>query len=140
MAHDASPHLHRTLPSTYEALEDIVNETSAFVEEHLDEETGYNVMLLVSEAVTNAIEHGNQMEACKQVHVDVRVLTDRIEVSVEDEGVGFNRDQVDHPLDDENLLEDSGRGLFLLETLAREVHYEEHGRRIRFVLDHPSQT
>ena len=53
---------------------------------------------------------------------------------VEDEGEGFEREEIADPLASENLLEDGGRGIFLIERMADEVIYENGGRRVGIIL------
>lgn len=130
----APSHLHLVTQSTFDELEHIVDRTQAFVQQLDDEDAAYNVVLLVSEAVTNAIEHGNSLDETKRVTLDVWLHPDNVEIVVEDEGAGFKPEQVADPLKQENLYENHGRGLFLMESLASEVRYEEDGRRIRIQL------
>ena len=131
----ATKTLHRELPSAFEHLEAIVEESQAFMDDVTDDdELAYRVTLLVSEAVTNAMEHGNQFDAAKTVIVDLAAFADRIELRVEDEGAGFEEAAVADPLAEGQLLEDRGRGLFLMQEFADEVHVEHGGRRLRLIL------
>lgn len=91
-------------------------------------------VLLASEAVTNAIEHGNNYDESKQVLIEFLLQNGRAECWVEDQGEGFDRQAVADPLASENLLEDGGRGIFLIERLADEVIYEKGGRRIGIIM------
>lgn len=108
-----------------------MDEAEAFYKACLsDEEKVFTGVLLASEAVTNAIEHGNASDPAKKVIIDFRLNGTQAELWVEDEGDGFNRDEIANPLASENLLEDGGRGIFLIERLADGVKYEKEGRRI----------
>ncbi len=92
------------------------------------------LVLAASEAITNAIHHGNRLNPAKQVHIVLRLKDyNVIELCVEDEGEGFDRSRVPlyNPEDKEMLLQPSGRGLFLIEKLADQVLYEAEGRRVR---------
>ena len=93
----------------------------------------YNVVLLMSEAVQNAMEHGNRWDAEKSVSVTIRRAAGRIDVSVTDEGEGFDVTVQSDPLGADNQLKDGGRGRFLMDELADEVVYEMNGRRVRLV-------
>ena len=125
--------LRLELPSVFESVEEAVERTQAFLKPRLDdEELAFQVVLLTSEAVTNAVEHGNALDADKTVHVRVSLLREYVEVAVEDEGAGFDRSAIDDPRADENLLHEGGRGIFFIETMADDVRYEEDGRRVRF--------
>ncbi len=119
------------ISSRFEELDRIVDEAEAFYKACLsDEEKVFTGVLLASEAVTNAIEHGNASDPAKKVIIDFRLNGTQAELWVEDEGDGFNRDDIANPLASENLLEDGGRGIFLIERLADGVKYEKEGRRI----------
>lgn len=95
----------------------------------------YTAVLLASEAATNAIEHGNQLDASRTVSITYIHRDATVEMHFEDEGDGFNRADIPDPLSDENILDDGGRGIFLIERLADEVRYEKGGRRVVIVLE-----
>ncbi len=127
----AKGHLQIVCSSEFDHLDQIVDETEAFTAPLIDdEELAYKVVLLVSEAVTNAIEHGNAMDAGKQVKLDVVIDDSRAKITVEDEGEGFKREEIQNPTDEPNLLMDDGRGIFFIEEMADKVDYELNGRRI----------
>lgn len=135
----ASKRLHLRLASHFDNLERVVEETQQFMEDLTDnEDFAYHIVLLTSEAVTNAMEHGNGFDPEKEVEVDLHVFADRIEIAVEDEGSGFDQDAVPDPLAQEHLLDGRGRGLFLMEEMADEVHFEEGGKQLRLVCYIPS--
>lgn len=130
--------IHRELPSEFDQLERVVEEAQAFMDETTDDEDmAYRVVLLVSEAVTNAMQHGNGFDPSKKVIFDLEAFPDRFELRVEDEGAGFEPTRIANPLSEEHLLDDSGRGLFLMKSYADEVHLENEGRCLRLVLRRP---
>ncbi len=119
------------LPSTFQSVELVVDEATTFFAAFFsDDDQLYKIQLLASEAVTNGIEHGNQFDASKNVTVVFVAENDVAVISVEDEGDGFKRKTVSDPLEEANLLEDGGRGLFLMESMADEVRYDQDGRRV----------
>lgn len=125
--------LHRQLKleSSLEHMDRIVEETDQFLMPlGLDDELAYNIVLVTTEAVTNAIEHGNAMDATKWVHVQYVATETEVEISVEDEGEGFAPAAVPDPLAAENLLAGGGRGVYLIEEIADEVLYQDGGRRV----------
>jgi serine/threonine-protein kinase RsbW len=127
------------LPSVFTELEGVVEATESFVQRHCqDDEFVYKVVLLASEAVTNAIEHGNELNPEKTVRVDLVAKETHIELWVEDQGSGFQRKEVPNPLDSDHLLDDGGRGIYLMESLADEIRYEQDGRRIGLMFKLPS--
>lgn len=125
-------------PSDLGNLDALVDETDAFVEElGLDEELAYKIVLLMSEAATNAITHGNAEDPAKKVEIQLLCAPREIALIVEDEGEGFDPAQVRDPFSAENLLRDGGRGLFFIREMAEEVHLENNGRRIRIIFHVP---
>ncbi len=123
--------LRMVLQSSFSELEAAIDKTQGFFSEIVDdEEFLYKIVLLASEAMTNAMEHGNGLDASKNVTVDLVEKSDSLEIWVEDEGDGFDRTSVADPLADEHLLDEGGRGLFLIEQLADDVRYELNGRRL----------
>ncbi len=123
------------LKSTYEESEKIPD----FVDDlqkkcKLDDEISGNLMLLLSEAVTNAIEHGNELNPNKTTEIIVEITDDEVVAMVKDEGNGFQPSEQEDPLAEENLLKDGGRGVFLLKELSDEMEYQENGTRLRFLL------
>ncbi len=112
--------------------------TSIQNELSLDEEVASTFMLLLSEAVDNAIHHGNQGNPDKNVSVDIEITDSKITATVSDEGEGFDLEEKagnNHPLDHENLLNTGGRGIFLIEELSDSMEYLDYGTTLRFTLN-----
>ena len=124
--------LQLELASTFDNVELAVDQVGSFLRElEVNEDTAYRVVLLVSEAVTNAMEHGNGWDASKKVHLRVTAGEERIECTVSDEGDGFDPSVVEDPLEEDNILRSCGRGLYFMRSLADEMHVECGGRRLR---------
>lgn len=127
------------LPSTFQSVEKAVDDASTFFTQwYDDDDILYTLQLLASEAVTNGIEHGNSYDESKSVTVVYTASHVRATISVEDQGSGFVRKDVADPMDASNLMEDGGRGLFLMESMSDEVRYDLDGRRITIVINIPS--
>jgi len=114
------------LPSSFELL-DLVQILSDRVSglAGLDEDATHWVSVAVRESVINAIKHGNREDRKKQVTVEF-LLTPRGQpqefvVQVLDEGAGFDPDVIANPLDPENVLKSSGRGIFFMRSFMDEV-------------------
>ena len=103
-----------------------------------DEETSEQVSLAVIEAGTNAIKHGNQEDLDKSAHFEFIIQPERLTVIVQDEGKGFNREEVPDPLDPANILKSSGRGIFLMESCMDSVTFEQSGTIVKMVKYKPS--
>ncbi len=90
----------------------------------LSEEDRDSLAIAVTEVGNNAIIHGNKRDPNKQVHLNITVSEGEICVIIRDEGVGFNPDTLSNPLDPENLLRESGRGVFIVRSLMDEVNFD----------------
>ena len=89
----------------------------------LDDGTLYRLLVAATEAVNNAILHGNGSDPDKQVHVRLRSSTRQIVLRVEDEGRGFDATSLPNPLEEKNLMKDHGRGVFLIRSVMDEVKF-----------------
>ena len=90
-----------------------------------------NVLIAVTEAVNNAIIHGNESIAEKKVKVDVERSEDKLVFSVSDEGVGFDFTNIPDPTAPENLEKPDGRGIFLMRSLSDTVEFENGGSKVK---------
>ncbi|MYA58395.1 ATP-binding protein [Candidatus Poribacteria bacterium] len=102
-------------------------------ETEFTEDIQEQINLAVIEAGTNAIKHGNKENPIKKATIEFTLAEDKLEIRIEDEGDGFTRKEVADPLDPENLLKSSGRGLFLMEACMDSVTYENNGTIIKMV-------
>jgi len=87
------------------------------------EESSHWIGMAVREAVTNAIQHGNKLDLGKKVEVCYKMASDRLTVSIRDQGCGFQADDIPNPLEGDNLLKPSGRGIFYMRTFMDEVDF-----------------
>jgi serine/threonine-protein kinase RsbW len=78
--------------------------------------------MAVRESMVNAVVHGNQYSAHKKVRVSVAKGQDRLTVTISDQGKGFELEALPDPLSEENLLRNSGRGIFLIRAFMDELH------------------
>lgn len=130
--------LKETLVSKFEEAEksadilDILQKKLDF-----DDEFYARLMLTVSEAITNAIVHGNKLDPKKMVVVEVQKEKDLLTFLISDEGDGFDPNNVKDPLLEENLLNTSGRGVFLMREYADEVEYLSNGTMLRLSFNLP---
>lgn len=128
----SKPTFNLSIRSEFEELDRVVDETESIMSTLLsDDDKVYNAVLLVSEAVTNAIEHGNKMDPDKEVEMNIWTTDEYVDITVQDQGEGFASGEVENPLDQSNLLEDHGRGIFLMKQLADALTIEDDGRRVR---------
>ena len=87
-----------------------------------------NIMIAVTEAVNNAIKHGNNNNSAKNVSLSLSFSEGLIKFRVEDEGNGFEYENLPDPTSPENLEKPGGRGIFLMKHLADEVDFTERGK------------
>ncbi|MCI5983269.1 MAG: ATP-binding protein [Marinilabiliaceae bacterium] len=97
---------------------------------NIDDEVYGKYMLSVVECVNNAIVHGNKMDKNKKVTMHYHISNTKIEVTVSDEGDGFDPDSLPDPTAEENLERDCGRGIFLMRHLSDELEFANNGRTI----------
>ncbi len=95
-----------------------------------------NVMVAITEAVNNSIIHGNKGDSSKNVTILCHTQNPyRLLVAVEDEGDGFNPDDLPDPTAPENIEKAGGRGVFLMRTLSNEITFENEGRRVEMIFN-----
>jgi serine/threonine-protein kinase RsbW len=93
-------------------------------EHHFEKNFVHDVMLLITEATNNAIIHGNKFDKTKRARLLCIIENGYLTIEVSDEGEGFNPQTLPNPLDPENLLKPSGRGVFLIKNFAENVEYD----------------
>ena len=133
---DQQPLLSITLPSTRDEIPR-VNDFAQQVNEtvQMEEERFNSFQLALSEAVTNAIVHGNKEDPSKKVQIIALLENDHLYISVEDEGEGFDPSELPDPLDNQNLLKEGGRGVFLMRQYADKVRFKEDGRKVILIFN-----
>ena len=89
-----------------------------------------DILISLTEAVNNAIIHGNKMDLNKYVQIDIDSSPNGLAFIVSDEGCGFNPNAVPDPTAPENIACCGGRGVFLMKQLADDVLYHENGSKV----------
>jgi serine/threonine-protein kinase RsbW len=92
------------------------------------------IAMAVREATINAVLHGNAYDPAKTVGITFERKPGMLEITVRDQGEGFNIDKVPDPLAPENLLKQSGRGIFLIRTYMDEVRFRNLGPGTELIL------
>ena len=82
-----------------------------------------NLAIAVTEAVGNAILHGNRQDPEKMVRIRIHLDGIYLRIEVSDQGSGFDPDALSDPLLPENLMKESGRGVFILKSLMDDIHF-----------------
>lgn len=97
---------------------------------NVGEEKFGNIIVSVTEAVNNAIMHGNKSNPDKKVDIAFKSSPTDISFMVHDEGTGFDYEHLPDPTAPENIEKDSGRGVFLMKNLADKVEFEDGGKTV----------
>jgi len=112
-------------PSKVEYIEQVEALTEkACTHAKFSEDERDSMAIAVTEAVNNAILHGNKKNESKKVSVKITATDSTVRVVVLDQGDGFNPQKLDNPLDPQNLLKESGRGVFIVRSLMDEVTFD----------------
>ncbi|HQO34422.1 MAG TPA: ATP-binding protein [bacterium] len=93
----------------------------------------FGIRLAMDEALINAIMHGNHGHEYKRIFVNLQVNSEWVEISVRDEGNGFDLSCLFDPTTEEHLHDPHGRGIFLIREFMSEVTFNEIGNQITFL-------
>ncbi len=116
------------LESTLDSVDVAEEMVKRFAEQTgFSEDDVHQIGMAVRESVVNAVVHGNCYNAQKKVTVSMEAGNNRLIITIQDQGVGFDLDDVPDPLASENLLRKSGRGLFLIHAFMDEMHIHRLG-------------
>ena len=123
MANDGE-RIEITISSRFENIELV-----QVIAEHLcenagvDEDGSHWVGMAVREAVANAIKHGNKLDISKKVNATFDLEGTDLEITISDQGEGFDPEKVSDPLNPQNLMKTSGRGIFYMRTFMDQIQY-----------------
>lgn len=115
-------------PCSIANLESILSEAAR--DYHVSEDTFGNMLVSLTEAVTNAIVHGNKRDISKSVQIQLRKSGGNFVIRVSDEGHGFDHENLPDPTCVENLLKLGGRGVFLIQQLSDTVRFYNNGSTV----------
>ena len=94
----------------------------------VNEDTFGNMLVALTEAVTNAIYHGNKSDPGKKIRIEYGCVHNTLTFTVADEGTGFDFYHLPDPTAPENLEKECGRGIFLMKHLADQLIFSDGGR------------
>ena len=92
-----------------------------------------NVLVSVTEAVNNAIVHGNKEDKNKKVRLGLKQNKKSVRFIVEDEGMGFDHNTLPDPTNPKNLEKVKGRGIFLIKNLSDKTTFKQGGRVVEML-------
>ncbi len=115
------------LPSNINALEDSLVEIESFLMKYaLHQDFIDNLIIAVSELISNAMEHGNRFNPNLFVNINIEVVSRAVVVRVRDYGRGFDADHLANPLEKKNLFKTEGRGIFITRHLIDHLEFIHH--------------
>ena len=106
-------------------VEKLVDEVCAEI--GVNEEKYGNILIALTEAVNNAIHHGNLLNPKKLTTVQCKQINEKLTFLIKDEGVGFDYENLPDPTDPKNVEKPDGRGIYLMKHLSDEISFENNG-------------
>ena len=113
---------------SFHSSPDVLPEVEEFAfhccaESKLDKEKHNDLTLSISEAASNSIKHGNKNDPSKKVLITILADDEKLTIKLKDEGKGFDPQKVPDPTAPENILKDSGRGIFIINSFAKNLQF-----------------
>ena len=137
MADSTSSRVSFTLDSSLDSVNKIELTAEQIAQRAgFDEDTIPHIAMAVREAAVNAVLHGNRQDEVKLVEVAFKSSPGAIEITVRDQGAGFDPKSVPDPTDPQNILKTSGRGILFMRTFMDEVEWSRHpegGTMVRMI-------
>lgn len=90
------------------------------------------VLLCISEAVVNSIDHGNRNDDDKNVSIEITRFKEKIDIRISDEGCGFDHANLGDPTAQQNLKKEAGRGIHIIKSLSDSLEFRNKGKCVRF--------
>ena len=120
------------------SIKENVSVVESFIENigeqiRIEEAVYGNVLVSVTEAVNNAIVHGNKEDKNKKVRLGLKKNKKSVRFVVEDEGSGFDFDNLPDPTNPKNLEKVKGRGIFLIKSLSDKTTFKQGGRIVEML-------
>ncbi len=94
-----------------------------------------NILVALTEAVSNAIIHGNQSVVEKKIYVSFEPHESSLRFIIQDEGNGFDFDNIPDPTDPGNIDKPNGRGVYIMKHLADKVDFSDNGRIVELTFN-----
>ncbi len=128
--------LHKScqLQSTEKEVKQVVAELLKVLKEYgFDVDSLFAIHLALEEAFLNAVKHGNHGDADKVIDVECLITPEKFDISISDEGYGFDPDGIPDPRSNGNLYKSSGRGILLIQSYMDVVEYNARGNCVHMI-------
>lgn len=103
---------------------------SAVIVGYADHDLDTNIKLALVESITNAMEHGNKWDEAKQVTIELRLSPDDLTATISDQGEGFDHTERFDPTQPDTMMDERGRGIFLINAIMDQVRYHGKGNSV----------
>ena len=117
-------------PSGIHTVESII-ESCCYEQSNFSKELYGNILIAATEAFSNALYHGNKQDSKKHIYLEIDSTDDYIQLIITDEGDGFDYKNISDPTLPENLLKETGRGIFIMKSLSDECEFMNNGKSVR---------
>lgn len=118
----------KSSPCQIKHVEDFVKSLMCKCE--INQDVYDNILISLTEAVNNAIIHGNKADIKKYVNINCKEKRQKVIIQISDEGQGFDPNQVKDPTLPENIEECGGRGVFIMKQLCDQLLFLDDGRTV----------
>lgn len=115
-------------PACINKVTDLVDQLARSLS--LSETTHGDIMISLTEAVNNAIIHGNGLDSRKSVRISLQIKNGKICAKVSDQGKGFDPNQIPDPTCSDHICECGGRGVFLMKQLCEKMEFANGGSTV----------
>lgn len=121
----------KSVPKNIAQIERFLQEL--FESHELNTDMYSDMLVSLTEAVNNAIVHGNALDQQKEVAIKSNVQSECIRLTVSDEGPGFDPSDLPDPRHEDNVAAIGGRGVMLMRALSSEVYFSNGGATVELV-------
>ena len=118
----------KSQPANIVLIEPFIEEVRKKLE--IADEVYGNILVCITEAVNNAILHGNKSDITKEVTISIKKESNKLTCLIKDQGCGFDFSNLPDPTAPENIENTGGRGIFLMKHLSDLVVFSNDGSKV----------
>lgn len=94
---------------------------------------GFGINISIDEAIRNALIHGNKRDVNKKIFLTYTISPTKLEMSIEDEGDGFEVVKVIEELSSDDKSQERGRGILLMKNFMDKVIFNKKGNKVTLI-------